>query len=235
MSPKEAILRRARISDHSAMASVFATAFFEDILFGREIHPYRHQYPADCELYWLRRIQQYWWHWAHVFLVTTVVVRDESSGRQQEVITGVAHWSRLGDCAKVAGYGLSSRIWPNRAADPNKEFMVEKSYPFTEHYWSPELERYECWNLEHLAVHPDCQNHGLGRKLVQWGMQRADEEDLATSVVSAVTAEDFYRKCGFDVGPVGWSGEGEGNPLANIPGGAILFRDAKHVREGRKS
>ena len=56
---------------------------------------------------------------------------------------------------------------------------------------------------------------------------------MAASVISADGKEGFYQRCGFDVGPVGWSGEGgEGNPLKDVPGGYVFVRENRGVREG---
>jgi len=65
---------------------------------------------------------------------------------------------------------------------------------------------------------------------VRWGLQQAKAEGVACSVISADGKETFYRRCGFDVGPVGRSGEGEGNPLYHVPGGLIFFRDKDGVK-----
>jgi hypothetical protein len=35
-----------------------------------------------------------WWDWSHVFLVTTEREKDESDS-QREIVTGLAHWSRI--------------------------------------------------------------------------------------------------------------------------------------------
>ena len=48
-------------------------------------------------------------------------------------------------------------------------------------------------------------------------------------MIAADGKERFYQRCGFNVGPVGRSGEGKGNPLDKVPGGLIFFRDKKGV------
>jgi GNAT superfamily N-acetyltransferase len=119
---------------------------------------------------------------------------------------------------------LASVIWPNRAADPVNENIIERSYPFLDHVWTgPQA---ECWYLESLAVHPDYQDEGNGRALVQWGLDQAAREGVCASVIGADGKERFYQRCGFDR-EYGRSGQGEGNPLADVPGGIIFFRDVK--------
>jgi len=103
-------VRRALFSEQSTIARVCGAAFWDDVLFGKLIHPLREQYPRDSDLYWLRRIQTDWWDWSHVFLVTTSV--DTRTGR--EVVSGQAHWSRIGTREQnwMAGWGL--RWWDPR-------------------------------------------------------------------------------------------------------------------------
>jgi GNAT superfamily N-acetyltransferase len=239
---KSVNLRRAHFVDQQSMARALSLAFWDDVLFGHLIHPHREQYPHDSDLYWLRRIQVNWWDWSHVFLVTTDV--DEKT--RSEVVTGVAHWSRMGKTGATSGWldptnvalpiakactALASWWWPNRAADPAQEDIIERSYSFLDHVWTGS--RAQSWYLEALGVHPDYQNRGLGRALVKWGLDQAEREGVSASVIAADGKESFYQRCGFDVGPIGRSGEGQGNPLSEVPGGLIFFKEAggKEARE----
>lgn len=110
----------------------------------------------------------------------------------------------------------------NRASDPAMVDVFERGAPFTKHYWSGL--RSETWYLDLLATDPSYQRKGFGRDLVMWGVQTAKEENICASVVASEKGEGLYTSCGFK--PIGWAGEGEGNPLRDLPGGRILFRDA---------
>lgn len=121
----------------------------------------------------------------------------------------VSYWSQA-----------SSYIWPNRAADPTKTYVLQESFPLFSHLWSGS--RQQNWFLEMLATHPDFQGQGIGKKLVKWGIDEADKERVCSSVISADGKEGFYEKSGFvevgraNVGPLKENG---------IKGGAIMFRD----------
>ena len=54
----EIVLRDTSYSELPEIAHVMATAFWEDNLFGRIIHPHRNEHPSDVDLYWLRRARQ---------------------------------------------------------------------------------------------------------------------------------------------------------------------------------
>ena len=123
---------------------------------------------------------------------------------------------------------LASVFSPNRASSPIYEPTIEQSYQYLDHIWTGP--RAESWLLECLAVHPEYQGLGHGRALVSWGMEQAQKEGLSCSVVVADGKEVFYKKAGFDSGPVGRGGEGVGNPLREVEGGIVLFKDKAGIK-----
>ena len=97
--------------------------------------------------------------------------------------------------------------------------------PLTAHHWSGP--RSDGWYLNFIGVKPSYQGQGYGGELVTWGIQQADDDNVAASVISGVGKDDFYRKYGLDV-EVGNVTDGEGNPLkGRTGGGAILFRNPR--------
>lgn len=112
-------------------------------------------------------------------------------------------------------------MWPNRAADPKQEDVIERAYPCFDTIWSGK--RAESWYLEALAVRPDFQGRDVGKKLVKWGLDKAQAEGVVASVVSAYGKDGFYIKCGFDE-QYGSAKQGEGNPLADVAGSDIYWR-----------
>ncbi|ETN38034.1 uncharacterized protein HMPREF1541_07657 [Cyphellophora europaea CBS 101466] len=241
--PLHLTIRSARLIDHWAIARLNTRAFFEDILFGKTIHPQRYQYPNDSNQYWLSRNLVSHFDYAHVFLLACL--RDEQG---REKIVGQAHWSRIGlndDENRRTGWGLrwwdprqvlkplvsqlirlANLFWTNRAADPEREGIVERSYGYIDHVWDPVKSRCPSLYLESMAVDPQWQGRGIGKLLVQRGISMAEKEGISASVISADGKEGFYQKCGFETGPVGRSGEGQGNPLFEVPGGLVFFHDA---------
>jgi hypothetical protein len=104
-------VRFARFSDLQHVARVMGAAFFDDDLFGDIIHPHRAQYPADVELYWLRRAYVNYWNYRWKWLVA--VDTDAATGK--EVVVGVAQWERMGS----GGEALECAVW-----DPRKCYAI---------------------------------------------------------------------------------------------------------------
>lgn len=121
---------------------------------------------------------------------------------------------------------VASRLWPNRAAHPEKENILERAYPFFEDCWSGD--RAESWYLETLVIHPDYQGQGVGSRLVQAGLHEVVDREagVCASVISTKGKEAFYQKCGFVIED-GHVGKGEGNPMAGVDGGRMFWRNAR--------
>ena len=99
--------------------------------------------------------------------------------------------------------------------------MLARATVFTQGYWTGR--RAETWYLDLLMVDPDYQRRGFGRKLVGYGVTLADEEGVCASLIASEVGDALYASCGFE--PVGRMQEGEGNPLKDVPGGRIFFRE----------
>jgi GNAT superfamily N-acetyltransferase len=116
-------------------------------------------------------------------------------------------------------------IYPDRACSPPNEDILERAYGVFGSVWSGE--RAESWYLEWLAVDPAHQGRGVGKKLAEWGIKKAEEEQIWASVASTRGKEPFYQKvCGFDE-EYGSASMGEGNPLREWGAGRIFWRSPK--------
>lgn len=227
-------IRAATYSDLLPASKCLARAFKDEALFGVYMHPRRDQFPDDVYLQFLHRLRDGWASGPdNHFLVSYLQAPDGT-----EQITGFAHWKRMRanpqttvvqKVTKTAmnwyNY-LESFIYPNRALEPRRAAILGQIGPFAGHLWSGS--RAEVWDLVLLGVDPSYSGTGQGRELVAWGFERAKEEGIGCSVISAEGVEPFYQRCGFDkiVGSVAEHG-GETNPFIRekIPGGTILFWD----------
>jgi ribosomal protein S18 acetylase RimI-like enzyme len=55
----------------------------------------------------------------------------------------------------------------------------------------------ERWRLCWLAVSPKCQRTGIGKRLVQWGLDRCEEEGTPAVLESSIPGKPLYEKMGF--------------------------------------
>ena len=134
------LIRLAEQSDLEPAAKVCARAFFDTELFGEVIHPYRHEYPDDMYLYWLKNFRRSLGRKDHHVLVVTMP--DESNAPEQKII-GVATWMRMRAhqdqdpaTAQKDQTTATEDLPPNRAADPTKLDILSRTAPFFEHRWS---------------------------------------------------------------------------------------------------
>ncbi|MCD0458695.1 GNAT family N-acetyltransferase [Roseiconus lacunae] len=94
------------------------------------------------------------------------------------------------EIVELSRHGFVAMMPP---ADFNENSPPERCYGFCAvEVYSPKLAELQC-----LAVHPDYQNAGVGKKLVQMCVQRA--RDLGIMEVMAISSsERFLQSCGFD-------------------------------------
>lgn len=55
----------------------------------------------------------------------------------------------------------------------------------------------EHWRLSQLAASPQYQRFGIERRLVQWGLERSDEEEVVAVLEATVTEQGLYKRFGF--------------------------------------
>jgi GNAT superfamily N-acetyltransferase len=233
------MIRPATSADEPAIVSVNTSAFFDEGLLGACIHPHRHQYPNDVAIFFHNRIRADFNEPRNRLILAIITENGE------EKIAGAATWQRQGDdpgAKKIIeewndpgpdAFAPLERT-ENRAIDPGKATILADAYPYFKHHWDPitnGLPRSQNWYLRVCAVHKGYSGRGIGRELVQWGLERAREENVHASVTSSFENEKFYLRCGYDE-IVGNCSEGEDNPLARagVKGGDILFMWAKEKK-----
>ncbi|KAJ5109888.1 GNAT family acetyltransferase [Penicillium argentinense] len=185
------MLRYAKSADLPALADIAAQAMLNDELFVY-LCPYRHEHHADFRAAFLRRLKMRL-HTPDCVMI--VAVEPECSGDEEtEHVRGnkltISGLERTLLSIENHYYNLVS---PDRSID-NKRLerynqLVETGFDFEGIS--------ELWFLSTVAVDPVHQRRGLGRLLVQWGLDRAREEQTPVGLEASLQGISLYEKMGF--------------------------------------
>ncbi|KAJ5979813.1 GNAT family acetyltransferase [Penicillium waksmanii] len=186
-------IRPATPNDLPFIADIAAQAMLHDELF---IHlcPHRHTYYADFRTAFLRRLKIRLYTPGYVMLVAVESKSESESGDhgardrdRDERVRGYAVWSRRGDTPTATQWqknGHGDGWW-------NDQYIqaCATGYDFAAF---PEL-----WFLATVAVDPRHQRRGFGRSLVQWGLDRANEERIPVGLDASRQGLALYEDMGF--------------------------------------
>lgn len=73
----------------------------------------------------------------------------------------------------------------------------EKSARFRKEYWAGDFE--EHWFVKKLCVDPVWRRQGIAKMLLQWGLDRAQEEGVVVGLDATEVGMIVYTKMGFEV------------------------------------
>lgn len=199
-------LRLATFDDCSDIAQIGIHAFESEQVFGW-LYPLRQSNPNAFEATFYhqavaRSLKPRW--------VTVVAVGDESDRWCNGEIVGFAVWFREGTDAGAQTWNqdpMSQKLrrwlwmaqnklelvagWYTLASDQSRldqlHDIVEKLY----------LHMPNRWYLDTLGVNPQYQRKGIGRKLLDWGIERANAENVPIALEATLYGEHLYRRAGF--------------------------------------
>ncbi|KAJ5101276.1 GNAT family acetyltransferase [Penicillium alfredii] len=176
-------LQPARAQDLPNIADLAAQAMLEDELCAW-LCPQRHEHFADFRYAFLRRLKMRFVAPGYVMMVAVEQLDEDPHGR-------IFVERKLLDIEN----GYLSWVYPDRSVDPHRlEHYKTASaavdcFPFSAF---PEL-----WYLGHLAVDPKHQRRGIGRQLVEWGLQQARQEEVCVGLEASIKGTGLYEKLGF--------------------------------------
>ncbi|KAI9810760.1 MAG: hypothetical protein M1827_006098 [Pycnora praestabilis] len=202
-------IRPSTFEDCSSCADIAVTAFWDDTFFNW-VHPYRNQYPLAYRNFILRRHQKrYSSVGFHIFVAETDESDPEWKGQSE--ITGYAIYQRL-------GRSVAAKQW-------QKDTLVkkiERTLRGIESYysWLTGADRTvsaanmqlwdeltdsslnalpEFWKLCVLAIAPSFGRRGIGKQLLDWGLDIATKEDVPVALLASPKGQGLYLKNGFRI------------------------------------
>lgn len=78
-----------------------------------------------------------------------------------------------------------------------------------------------------MMVHPDHQRNGVGRKLLQWGLDLADKEKMVSWLFARPAAAKMYQDAGFKVVGVAEVNVAEGDEPLDVPPSLAMLREPR--------
>ena len=206
-----------------ACATAGANAFAEDNLF-LFLRPHKFRYPTYLRSHFVRVLHQ---RLNTPALVGRVAVSDDNDEWFDESVgsevLGYATWERRGKDFDQKFWGedsvgkLFERFTTTLEVKRSSFFRLDPSYDYEnlqayleaanagDSIFETCLEDYpeHMW-LAFLCVDPKFQRKGVGKRLMQWGMKRADQESVPLGLASSPAGEKLYRDCGFEEVGVFW-------------------------------
>ncbi|KAE8417491.1 acyl-CoA N-acyltransferase [Aspergillus pseudocaelatus] len=179
-------------------------------------YPGGRDHPDDFVVLWKNILQMEFFDKGKFILAATIRDPDDDDERGLGRVVGFAVWERNGVCDAARswqGGSLSKRL---------KRFNLNFKIAYTFHLdtpkrsisW-PKLNHYvhelklakdsqptESWYLSILAVSSKAQGQGVGRKLLQWGIDRSEEENIPATLVATNAGLHLYESTGFE--RTGW-------------------------------
>lgn len=228
------IIREATLADVADMAEIFAAGFIDDDVFGRFMHPKRHEYLEDWIRYWHRDMRR------HVLEPRgKCFVCANDSGQ----VMGCVIMQRLGKggdalaASESYSHMIERKLWAadeavdnftstDRSADPKAIEAFEQNWEDIQHHFSGP--RAECWMIELLCIHPDAQAKGAGRAIIEHAIDlcKSEETPVPLAVIASDIGDAFYERMGFRE-----AGRANVGGMSGVRGGSLKFYEQHLLQE----
>lgn len=184
------------------------------------VAPHKDKYPDSYFRFTLHRTKIRWYRGELLFLV--VSDEDDADWTGKEVIMGYCCYSTtvhgkqkpvregwLGNKLERLAldlYGQYAKFFAlDKSCDPAAErhFRRTLNVDFMKPYFAglAETERQRIgdqhWELELLGTHPDFRRRGVGKMMLQWGFERAREDNVPLILIASIIGEKLYLSNGF--------------------------------------
>ncbi|KAI9842685.1 MAG: hypothetical protein M1837_006970 [Sclerophora amabilis] len=201
-------VRQMNPDDFSSVATLLAEAFHEDILFAW-LHPRRTEYPAQFRDSFLRTLKRRHYTPGTQSVVAETDETDVDCWNGKPEIAGYAAWERKGPSDAARKWQQDSslnklerlllkgtdRYYELLGLDRSENLAAVRRFRATTSNVMEDVDDH--WYLAWLGVSNRHRRRGVGRLLVGWGLDNAEEEGVPVWLTSSPVGEKLYEKMGF--------------------------------------
>ncbi|KAH6964378.1 acyl-CoA N-acyltransferase [Fusarium avenaceum] len=209
-SPKPTlkVIRISSLDQAEQLVDLACETFIDDYWFSL-IVPGRLEHPDTFRKMWSSNFREAYGDKGSVILAAYREDEDSEDGRGEFLAFAV--WTRFGTSDVARSWQGDS--WNKKVTrlgvmwDSFSKYLLRQTDPgvsieATNEVFSwmgsvKHLYPTEYWSLAWLGVSPKCQRTGIGKKLLQWGIDRSEEEQVSAALVSTEVGKPLYEKMGF--------------------------------------
>ncbi|KAE8383133.1 acyl-CoA N-acyltransferase [Aspergillus bertholletiae] len=177
-------------------------------------YPGGRNHPEDFVVLWKNILRMEFFDKGRFILAATA--QDPNNETHPGMVIGFAVWERDGVCEAARswqGTSLSKRLkrfylnlkiaYTFCLDTPHRSLSWSKLNHFQHELRTAKAgQPTETWYLGILAVSSKAQGQGVGKKLLQWGIDRSEEEGIPTTLVATDAGLRLYESTGFE--RTGW-------------------------------
>lgn len=223
------LIRPIQSSDIPILARIATTEYFDSEL-NSYLCPRRHEYPGHVIRRFIQMITARHLDPRNIGFVAVDATKDTSPvgyaqfirlGDDEAAIQLIAKQNSIWRVLKTWWFKINAAFvnffWPDRAVDLKamSAFMASATHDAQQYWDSPEMKaKYENrWHAQSVVVSSAYQRRGIGRRLMEEVLQRAQSEQVVVGLEASIDGEKLYRRMGFELrGPfsmtLGLSGGG---------------------------
>ncbi|OAA71014.1 Acyl-CoA N-acyltransferase [Akanthomyces lecanii RCEF 1005] len=124
---------------------------------------------------------------------------ERSEQREGQEVVGYALWFRpLEEGEEEDGQGPAKNKAPVAGLDPDAVAALREVMMKEERASFGDKGARDVWSLDSLGVDPKQQRRGIGRMLVNWGIQKAEQQQRDCYLVSTPSGLPLYESVGFE-------------------------------------
>ncbi|KAJ5092704.1 hypothetical protein N7456_008565 [Penicillium angulare] len=207
------LIRPIQSSDIPIVGHIAATEYFNSEL-NSFLCPHRHKHPDHVTRRFIQMIQGRSLDPRNIGFVATDVLDPSKPvayaqfirlGNDQAAVQLLANQSSIWLTLKGWWFKIHTSmvnfLWPDRSVDPATMSTFMKSvHHDTRLYWgSPEMENMNRWHTQSLVVSSSYQRLGIGRRLMDEVLRRAQDEGVIVDLEASEDGEKLYRSLGFQM------------------------------------